>query len=59
LRHTVSEQGNPSESDSGFGMYNVAERLRMNYGMTYGLSVESEYGKGTQVELMIPKSLKS
>ncbi|MCR5547014.1 MAG: sensor histidine kinase [Lachnospiraceae bacterium] len=59
LRHTVSDQGNPTESDNGFGMYNVAERLRMNYGMAYGLTVESEYGKGTEVVLLFPKRTKS
>ena len=56
LRQILSEEGRPSEADKGFGMANVAERLRMNYGQTYGLSVESEYKKGTVVEIVIPKT---
>ena len=56
LRHTVSNQGRPTESDNGFGMANVAERLRMNYGESYGLEVESEYGQGTTVIIRFPKS---
>ena len=55
LRIAVSE-GHPNPDDSGFGMANVSERLRMNYGETYGLFIESEYGVGTTVEIMIPKS---
>ena len=55
LRIAVSE-GHPNPDDSGFGMANVSERLRMNYGETYGLFIESEYGVGTTVEILIPKS---
>lgn len=55
LRHTVSIGGHITENDNGFGMANVAERLRMNYGETYGLFVDSEYGKGTTVEVRFPK----
>ncbi|MCR5097533.1 MAG: sensor histidine kinase [Lachnospiraceae bacterium] len=55
LRIAVSE-GHPNPDDSGFGMANVSERLRMNYGETYGLFIESEYGKGTTVEILIPKT---
>ncbi len=55
LRIAVSEE-HPNPDDSGFGMANVSERLRMNYGETYGLYIESEYGKGTTVEILIPKT---
>ena len=55
LRHTVSTRAHPTENDNGFGMANVAERLRMNYGETYGLFVDSEYKKGTTVEVRFPK----
>ena len=55
LRHTVSVGGHVTENDNGFGMANVAERLRMNYGETYGLTVNSEYGEGTTVEVRFPK----
>lgn len=42
------------EEDSGFGMRNVEQRLKMNYGNGYGISVESIYGEGTDVTVRIP-----
>ena len=56
LRVTVAE-GHPNPDDSGFGMANVSERLRMNYGETYGLFIDSVYGDGTTVEITIPKRM--
>ena len=47
----------PSADNSGFGMSNVAERLRLNYGEQSGLAVTSHYGQGTKVEIFIPKNL--
>ncbi|WP_170885478.1 sensor histidine kinase [Bacillus alkalicellulosilyticus] len=48
-------QGYPLEhTKGGFGMYNVQERIRLYYGEPYGLSIESSYGIGTNVELTIP-----
>ena len=38
----------------GFGIANVAERIRLNFGEAYGLSIESEYGVGTAVTVRIP-----
>ena len=55
LRITVAE-GRTNPGDSGFGMANVSERLRMNYGESYGLFIDSTYGEGTTVEILIPKS---
>ena len=45
----------PDEDNAGFGMANVAERLRLNYGNDYGIKVYSNYGEGTRVEVVIPK----
>ena len=39
----------------GFGMANVEKRLEMLYGARYGMTVESEYTKGTKVTVRIPK----
>ena len=55
LRVAVAE-GHPNPDDSGFGMANVSERLRMNYGEDYGIFIDSVKGMGTIVELLIPKS---
>ncbi len=43
------------EDNAGFGMANVGERMRLNYGPEYGLKIESEYGKGTIVKILFPK----
>lgn len=40
---------------SGIGMKNVHERLQMNYGGHYGLTVHSVPGQGTTVVLTLPK----
>ncbi len=46
------------ETESGFGLANVSERIRMNYGSEYGLSVESEPGFGTTVTIRLPAKRK-
>lgn len=38
----------------GFGMANVEQRIRLNYGEQYGIRVESRYGVGTKVTVLIP-----
>ncbi len=55
LRNLVSGQAVPEEDNSGFGIANVAERLRLNYGEAYGITFESTFGEGTRVNLLIPK----
>lgn len=45
------------EDNAGFGMANVGERMRLNYGDEYGLKIESEYGKGTIVRIIFPKEI--
>lgn len=42
------------ETEKGFGLANVNERIRMNFGMKYGMTIESEKGKGTSVSIIIP-----
>lgn len=40
--------------ESGIGIYNICERIRLHYGDEYGVSVESDYGEGTKVILTLP-----
>lgn len=37
-----------------YGLYNVHERIRLNFGENYGISIESEYGEGTVVSILLP-----
>ena len=46
---------NRRRDNQHFGLSNVAERLRLNYGESSGLVFSSTYGEGTQVEITIPK----
>lgn len=46
-----------SEADKGFGLANVNERIRLNYGSEYGIKIESQYGKGTKVKVLLPVNI--
>lgn len=41
-----------------YGLYNVNERIRLNFGETYGISIESTYGEGTCVSISLPEQWK-
>ncbi|MDO4522813.1 MAG: sensor histidine kinase [Eubacteriales bacterium] len=43
-----------SSNTSGFGLYNVVQRIRLNYGPEYGLFMSSAYGEGTEFMVVIP-----
>lgn len=43
-----------SEEKGGFGLFNVNQRLQLNYGNEYGIEVNSAYGKGTEFVVCIP-----
>lgn len=55
LRDIIAGKIKPTADNTGFGMSNVAERMRLNYGRNCGIKVTSEYGVGTKVEIYIPK----
>lgn len=38
----------------GFGLANVDERIRLNYGLEYGLEFDSVEGEGTKVRILLP-----
>lgn len=42
------------DTEKGFGLANVNERIKMNFGEKYGLEIESKKGKGTIVQVRIP-----
>lgn len=41
-------------SQSGFGMANVEQRIRLNFGGSYGVRIDSVFGRGTEVAVLIP-----
>jgi len=42
------------ETEMGYGIFNVNERIRLTYGEEYGLTYKSIYGQGTIVALRHP-----
>lgn len=48
-------KGEHSGNRRGFGLANVDERIRLNYGSEYGLIFESQAGVGTLVKVCLPK----
>lgn len=46
--------GTMQENRSGYGLFNINERIRLEYGAVYGLKIDSEKGKGTTVYITIP-----
>lgn len=39
----------------GYGIFNVNQRIKLNFGENYGVKISSELGKGTTVRILIPK----
>ena len=37
-----------------YGLYNVCERIRLNFGEEYGIFIERVYGEGTSVRVILP-----
>ena len=55
LKNLQSEIVKPcKDTGKGFGLANVNERIRMNFGAEYGISIDSVSGQGTCVKIVIP-----
>ena len=54
LKKVLDGEIEEKENPSGFGLYNVQQRICLNYGQGYGLQLESEYGEWTRVYVRIP-----
>lgn len=54
----VTAEMNKTDADldkkGGFGIKNVNQRIKLYYGAKYGLSMTSEYDKGTCVKVILP-----
>lgn len=54
LKNVISGLVSDDRSDGGFGLFNVNQRLELNYGREYGLNIESTYNVGTTITVKIP-----
>ena len=54
VRGLVSGKQQISKDNTGFGIANDAQRLRLNFGEKYTIQVESTYGVGTDVTVYNP-----
>lgn len=56
----ISEKFNSTEKkdDDVFGLRNVNERIQLKFGKRYGLHIDSIYGEGTKVSVLLPLETK-
>lgn len=58
LEFTITDDGVGTDDEeklaSGYGIYNVKERIRLIYGEHYGVRIESHAGAGTRVVIRVP-----
>ncbi|GGD49699.1 cache domain-containing sensor histidine kinase [Paenibacillus nasutitermitis] len=47
----------PKNHNASIGIYNVNRRILLSFGDPYGVRVESIYGEGTKVSILMPKSV--
>lgn len=56
--HMEEQKKRVENSDmGGYGLQNVNDRIRLNYGAEYGMEVHSEKNRGTIVSIRIPKNI--
>lgn len=49
-------QASTTSDSHGYGVRNINDRIKLRYGEHYGLKYKSEKGKGTEVEIRLPKT---
>jgi len=54
-QETISLIFNPEGESLGYGIRNVNDRIMLNYGKQYGVSIFSRIGIGTTIKIIIPK----
>ena len=54
VRRIITGELADENTSSGFGLSNVEQRIRLNCGADYGLSIDSVYKEGTAVQVVIP-----
>lgn len=56
-QETLDQIFNSNGSSIGYGIGNVNERIKLHFGKPYGVTIHSEVGEGTTVQIKIPKHL--
>lgn len=60
LQVVFNNINNRDESEkTTYGLYNVNERIRLDFGEEYGIYIDSEYGNGTTVSIKLPLKMSS
>lgn len=54
VRRMIRGEVQSKDQSSGFGLFNVWQRLQLNYGAEYGLEIDSRYGEWTETKVVIP-----
>lgn len=54
LQAELDDDSDEIKMETGFGVGNVNKRIKLYYGKQYGLTISSEYNRGTTVRLVIP-----
>ncbi len=57
LQEIVDALDDENDTSHGIGLKNIHRRIRLYYGIHYGLSIKSSPGRGTAVTVRLPKSL--
>ena len=54
VRKEMYQEREENIEPSVFGLFNVVERIRLNYGLRFGVEIVSVFGEGTDVIVQIP-----
>lgn len=54
LRNLLNDHTIDSDTENGFGLYNINQRIWLRFGEGYGIALDSEMGKGTTVRIRVP-----
>lgn len=54
VRQLIRGERTRDQESSGFGLFNINQRIRLYYGPEYELTIESTHRKGTLLQIVIP-----
>ena len=54
VQQEMNQDTEDSSDPAGFGLFNVVQRIKLNYGAQYGLWISSTYMEGTEVRVELP-----